>query len=441
MKRREFLDKTSKAAAVAMTLPLGFSKSQALADTRKKRLVLVGTGSRGSGMWGKNLTTYYKNYVELVGLCDKNLKRVNYAKKYIGLDVPVFGADQFDLMIRQTKPDTVIVATTDCYHAEYIKRSLAHGCDVICEKPLITDEEQATEILIAERESGKKIVTTFNARHSKSSIQIKEILNSVELGRIISVDFQEYLDVYHGADYFRRWHGKIKYSGSLLVHKASHHFDQINWWLDADPVEVHAFGRLTFYGKNGSYRAKNCRECPFKDQCRFYWDISKNNHYVKLYVNCEDEDGYFRDGCVWNEENDSYDAMTVEVKYDNGVLLSYTLNAYMPYEGQRLAFNGENGRLDVRKYSRQPWEVEQTADMRMTNSFKGTKTWKLQPRAGEHGGADRALQNIIFIPGTSDPLKTMAGSRSGVMSSMIGIAARKSIQNGCRIRIRDLIDV
>ena len=43
-----------------------------------------------------------------------------------------------------------------------------------------------------------------------------------------SVDFNWYLDVHHGADYFRRWHRLRKNSGSLLVHKASHHFDLVD---------------------------------------------------------------------------------------------------------------------------------------------------------------------------------------------------------------------
>ena len=75
-------------------------------------------------------------------------------------------------------------------------------------------------------------------------MEMKRILSSGELGKIISIEYQEYLDTSHGASYFRRWHGKIKNSGSLLVHKSSHHFDLINWLLEADPVEVQAMGKV-----------------------------------------------------------------------------------------------------------------------------------------------------------------------------------------------------
>ena len=75
---------------------------------------------------------------------------------------------------------------------------------------------------------------------------------SGEIGRVVSVDFAWYLDVYHGADYFRRWHAYKNGGGSLWVHKATHHFDLVNWWLGADPVEVVANGQLQVYGKNGT---------------------------------------------------------------------------------------------------------------------------------------------------------------------------------------------
>ena len=54
--------------------------------------------------------------------------------------------------------------------------------------------------------------------------------------------FEWALDTRHGADYFRRWHRERKNSGSLLVHKSTHHFDILNWLIDEDPVKVNAFG-------------------------------------------------------------------------------------------------------------------------------------------------------------------------------------------------------
>ena len=200
----------------------------------------------------------------MVGLCDINYKRLEYAKKKIGTNAKTYDTKDFDLMIKETKPDAVIVTTVDSKHEKYIVRAMELGCDVISEKPVATEADQCQRIIDAEVRTGRKVNVTFNVRYMMESDAIKEIILSGELGKIISIDFQEYLDISHGASCYRRWHGKIKNSGSLLVHKASHHFDMINWLIDSEPLEVKATGRLAYYGKNNSFRSRNCRACNHK---------------------------------------------------------------------------------------------------------------------------------------------------------------------------------
>ena len=85
----------------------------------------------------------------------------------------------------------------------------------------------------------------FNYRYSPKNELIWQLLRTSGLGKVTSVDFSWYLDVFHGADYFRRWHRLKSRGGSLWLHKATHHFDLVNWWLGADPVEVSAVSSLT----------------------------------------------------------------------------------------------------------------------------------------------------------------------------------------------------
>lgn len=127
-------------------------------------------------------------------------------------------------------------------------------------------------------------MVAFNYRHSVHAMQLKELLAQERVGKITSVDFNWYLNVYHGADYFRRWHGRMAKSGSLWVHKATHHFDLLNWWLNSEPVEVSAYGKLEHYGKNNSFRGTTCRGCTYKDRCKFFWDITKDQRLTDLYV-------------------------------------------------------------------------------------------------------------------------------------------------------------
>ncbi|MDZ7605517.1 MAG: Gfo/Idh/MocA family oxidoreductase [Cyclobacteriaceae bacterium] len=438
LKRRAFIK--SGMMAVALTaLPREFSTASPL--TKKLKVVLTGTGSRGTSSWGTELIGPYQDYVEMVGLCDINHKRLAVAKEILGIDVKTYSSDEFDQMIAEQKPDFVIVTTTDSFHVDYIVRALELGCNVISEKPIATEADQCQRIHDAEKKSGRKVYVGFNVRHMNESMEMKRILDSGELGKIISIDYHEYLDTQHGASYFRRWHGKIKYSGSLLVHKSSHHFDLINWLLNADPVDVQAMGKTAFYGSNNKYRGKNCRECDHTQTCPFYWDMKNDLKAMKMYADCEDVDHYYRDGCVWDENIDSHDTASVQVSYDNGTLLTYTLNAYLPYEGQYICFSGEKGRLDVKLNYRQPWAVPGPVEFRLTKDAKTSRSWVVSPETGGHGGADERVKDMLFKPGQPDPAGQKAGSRAGILSSMIGIAARKSIETGQRVAIKDLINL
>ena len=434
--RREFIAKSS--AAIAATAISVNNLSQASSAPKQLRVTIVGTGSRGTFTWGKPVVENYSDVVEIVGLCDINSKRVEAAKSMMDSKAPTFV--DFDKMVKEARPDVVVVTTIDATHYRYIIRALELGCDVITEKPLCTDEQQCQAILDAERRTGKRVTVTFNARHFPEAKKVKELLMEKAVGDVVSVDFHEYLDTSHGADYFRRWHRLKENSGTLLVHKASHHFDQANWWLNSTPVEVMAYGSLKFYGRNNSFRSTHCRGCAFKGQCKFYWDITRDQQMVKLYANCESEDGYLRDGCVWSEKTNIYDTMSVIVKYENGVTLSYTANTYLPYEGQAISFNGAAGRLDFNSFGGGGFKNN---ELRLTRSFGKSEVLTVPPpqRTSGHGGADRSLQDLIFRnQPAGDPLGLRAALRAGALSSLIGIAAYKSIERGNKtVKIAELV--
>lgn len=458
LNRRHFLGTAGTLTAGALLAnPAGSVAAQAKSKTK---LALVGTGIRGTSFWGKTIVKNYANETEFVGLCDINPGRLQFALDYIGVRCPVF--TDFEEMVRQTKPDIVIVTTMDSTHHEFIIKAMEMGCDVITEKPMTTDEVKCQSILDAERKTGRKVIVGFNYRYGHQFSKLKELLAKKEVGKITSVDFHWYLNTYHGASYFRRWHGERDKGGTLLLHKATHHFDLLNWFIDSDPMEVTAYGELEHYGSNNSFRGANCRSCAYTDKCRFYWDIMKNKRLVDLYVNNEKYDGYIRDNCLWRDEIDIYDKMAVQIKYANNVQVSYSLTTYSPYEGWRIAFNGMDGRID--SWEGIPWRAEERVSQaqlhaqEMNQSAKENdsaydeimvqKNWedyqlvKVPRIRGGHGGGDVRLQDRIFKdPNMPDPYKHSAGSRDGAMSVLIGIAARKSIEEQRPVSIAELTDI
>ena len=477
--RRAFLTSVSMLAAGSLlTSPL----KAALGGGEKIKIVLVGTGNRGITFWGKNLKKKYPELIEFVGLCDINPGRLAYAKEFMGVDCPT-SAD-FVQLVKNTKPNLVIVTTMDSAHHEYVVKALDLDIDVLTEKPMTTDESKCQQILDAERRAQRrskraKVIVGFNYRWSPYMTQIKSLLASGEIGDVVSVDFNWMLNTSHGSAYFHRWHGQREFGGTLLVHKSTHHFDLLNWWLDSDPEEVFAYGSLEHYGSNGKFRGDSCRTCKHTKECDYFYDIMKPrntrgglpaDHFIKLYVDNEHHDGYLRDGCVYRKEINIYDKMSTQIKYANNVVANYSLTTYSPYEGWKITFNGTKGRLEawlgiphmsndemIDQDELHELEMSQEGQEKLRHSpiivhklwptknklpNKGLEKIIVSYARGGHGGGDVRLHNKIFVdPGAPDPHKHSAGARDGAMSVMIGVAARKSIESGQPVRIASLIDL
>lgn len=454
--RRKFLTSVSMLAAGTVFAPS--ASAFGLAD-RKLKVVLVGTGVRGTSFWGKRLVDEYSDILEFVGLCDINPGRLEYAKKYMNVKCNTYG--DFDKMIAENKPDLIIVTTTDATHHKYVIRGLDLGCDVLTEKPLTIDERKCQDILDAERRSKKKVIVGFNYRWSPYSTKVKELLQKKSIGKITSVDFHWYLNTYHGASYFRRWHGLRQTGGSLWVHKATHHFDLINWWLDSDPAEVFAYGDLEHYGSAGPFRGNNCRDCEHSSKCDYHWDITKSKRDMDLYVKNEKHDGYIRDNCLFREEINIYDKMSAQIKYANNVVVNYSLTTYSPFEGWRACINGTEGRieawLDIPYQKKDSLSQEELHALEMNQGGKEVaeyepvivhKLWnehetiQVPYDRGGHGGGDKRLHDKVFKhPELKDPYERAAGVRDGAMSILIGVAARKSIESGQPVKIATLTDL
>lgn len=425
----------------------------------KLKVALVGTGIRGTSFWGKRLVDNYQDILTFVGISDINPGRLEFGKKYMQVDCPTYV--DFDRMLKETNPDLLIVTTKDSTHHEFIIKGLDFGCDVLTEKPLTTDEIKCQAILDAERRSGKKLIVGFNYRWSPYATKIKELLMKESIGKITSVDFHWYLNTYHGASYFRRWHGLRQAGGTLWVHKATHHFDLLNWWLDSDPKEVFAYGALEHYGTNNAFRGSNCRNCDHTKECKFHWDITKDERSMRLYVDHEQHDGYIRDNCLFRPEINIYDKMSAQIKYANETVVNYSLTTYSPFEGWRVAFNGMNGRVEAwldipwmenvsvaqaelhaREMDQNSQENIQSKPIILHKNWNQFETIQVETERGGHGGGDQRLQDkLLRNPNQPDPMQHTADIRDGAMSILIGIAARKSIESGQPVRISELTDL
>lgn len=407
-----------------------------------KRYCMVGAGSRATSMYASNIQKYFSDCAVLTGIFDLNPDRAKVCIELSGLTECKVYTD-FDEMLRTEKPDTVLVVSKDSTHHEYIVRALDSGCDVISEKPLTTDADKYAQIAAAEKRTGRKVTVTFNCRFMPFFARIKELLREGVVGDVLSVHYEWYLDTSHGADYFRRWHRRRENSGSLMVHKSTHHFDIANWLLEQEPVAVNAFGTRRFYGPTREERSERCLTCQYKKSCEYYLDITANPTLKKLYYDVESIDGYYRDRCVFADDIDIEDSVSVNVKYSGGTVMSYSLTAHSPYEGYRLVLNGVNGRLIAEHLNGIGYYAGKDIFNLTLYNRRGEKIEYHIPEnlnKGDHNGGDIRLLDMLLCGYEEDPLGQVADSRAGAMSIMIGIAANVSMKESRQVQIDELIN-
>ncbi len=433
-----------------------------------KRHALVGTGGR-AGMYIRALGGTWRADNVLVALCDLSHTRMTWHNQRLQEQhdhppLPMYHADDFDKMIAEARPDVVIVTTIDAAHHHYIIRAMQLGCDVICEKPMTTDAGKARAIFDAIEQTGRSLRVTFNYRYAPANSKLRQLLAAGTIGRPLHVDFSWLLDTSHGADYFRRWHREKHNSGGLLVHKATHHFDLVNWWLASWPQQVFALGNLMFYGaanaaargEHYSYARYTGEEAARDDPFALFLD--QDPGLRGLYLDAEAETGYLRDRNVFGDPITIEDTLCVTARYRNAALLSYSLVAYAPWEGYRVAITGTRGRLELEVVEK----VEGTAgdgpaekrdlaaskgpfrstELRVYPHFAPPWLADIPAASGGHGGADPLMLEQLLAPNPPhDSLERGASHLDGAASILTGIAANHALATGLPVNVDDLLQL
>ncbi|MEK5056701.1 Gfo/Idh/MocA family oxidoreductase [Niallia sp. FSL K6-0212] len=426
---------------------------------KKKTYALVGTGGRAEFFYGA-VARDFRDTADLVGFCDLNQTRMDYANhllesKYSYKKVPTYTADQFEQMLKDQTPDYCIVTTMDRTHHTYIIKAMELGCDVITEKPLTIDEEKAQCILDAVERTNRKLRVTFNYRYAPHNTKIRELIEDGVIGDVHAVHFEWLLNTEHGADYFRRWHRDKRNSGGLLVHKSTHHFDLVNFWLQSYPDTVLAMGDLMFYGRENAEKRGETKfyqrayGSKYAKSDHFALHLEKNEHLKEMYLNAEKEDGYQRDQSVFGDGISTEDTLGLIAKFKNKAILTYSLHAYAPWEGFNVVLNGSKGRLEVNVVEKSYVNSGGNKEEEGALSSKSItvhpmlgKPYEVEIEEGEggHGGGDPILLRDIFGEPVEDRFHRAATHIDGVKSILTGIAGNISIKTGMPVKLDSLVN-
>ena len=435
--------------------------------TAGRRVAIVGTGSRAR-LYTRGLAA--RDQYTVAALCDPSPARMAYHNRLLATAgrraAAQWAPGHFTEMLARERITDVVVATVDALHDRFIIPALHAGCRVVTEKPMTVDAARCQSILDATSRTGNPLVVAFNYRYHPAYERVWRLLHDQAIGEILSVHFEWLLDVRHGADYFRRWHRQKAHSGGLLVHKASHHFDLVNWWLGSEPGEVFGYGRLGFYGAAAGTRHglrrdyQRAHNSPRAARDPFALDLAGRPELRELYLDAEADSGYIRDRNVFDGDITIEDDMAVLVRYASGASMSYHLTAYSPWEGCRVVFNGSAGRLELEVVERS-WApppgagdpagsaIHGEADLANAGgaTIRLRRLW--QPPAGVpvpaghqgHGGADERMLAALYGPTAAgeppeagDVHGLAATGRDGALALAVGVAANESFRTGHPVR-------
>ena len=151
------------------------------------------------------------------------------------------------------------------------------------------------------------------------------------------------------------------------------------------------------------------------------------------------------------------DNLAVIVDYARGATLSYALNAHAPWEGYRIAVNGDEGRAELEVVERaavltdadggvliDPSAVPESSTRAGGERLTLQRHWevaqdvKIEEGTGGHGGGDALLLADVFRGPGDDWLERPSNWVDGIRSIAVGMAGNESLRTGLPVKIDDL---
>jgi predicted dehydrogenase len=363
--------------------------------------------------------------VQLVALADRDASRLHSALADLGSSMRAY--DSMHALLQDPDVEAVIITTPDYTHRRLFDQALDAGKHVLCEKPMATTLEDALHMTKRAIAAPQIVQIGFMLRFAPFFVQLKQLLEAGTIGPLLQVSAVEAVEYYHGASFFRRWHRFRRQSGGLLVHKACHTLDVINWLVDAVPVWVSARGGTATFVSQPQAAAR-CGMCSLTATCAAaYWSDLYNYTYQTREERAQPETAA-ADLCVYTTDKDSIDHATVVAQYANGVGLSFTFTTTGSRHERHLWLLGQQGQIRASQ-----------ADGTITVEPLGeAPRTTVLPEAlrDEHGGGDAPLMEE-FLACVGHGKRPTADVLAGLHSVALAIAATQSIdRDGAAVELR-----
>ena len=194
---------------------------------------MTGVGVVGVGGWGKNHVRVVSQlkalgYLDYIGIADVDESLLKFFKRYYQIDVATRDLNE---LVKNDEIDALIIATPTPLHYEHALIALENDLHVLVEKPLTANTREALELINFAKERKRILMVGFLLRHSNAVRYTKEMIETGELGKIISIS----------AKRTSLWPQR-KMDVSIIKDLAIHDIDLVRFLTRTNPKSVLAYG-------------------------------------------------------------------------------------------------------------------------------------------------------------------------------------------------------
>jgi len=231
---------------------------------------VIGVGDRGANAYVP-LLLEHPELGSIVGVAERNPERRAAFSQRFGLAEDMCFEDARDLLEKSRMADFALIATPDSQHVEPALEALERGYDVLLEKPMALCETDCERLAEASERSGKLLQICHVLRYAPLYQAIKQVVDSGELGEIVTIQHSENVSYWHYAHSYCRGHWRNRGESSpMILAKSCHDLDLLYWLAGSPPVRLTSIERGTqLCEKNVPADAPEyCIEgCPHADAC------------------------------------------------------------------------------------------------------------------------------------------------------------------------------
>ena len=400
--------------------------------------ITIGAGSRGN-VYG-NYAVKFPNELNIIGVAEPiDIRNDRYAKKHNISKKNRF--DTWERIFEQPKfADAVIITTPDDLHYGPCMKALEMGYDILLEKPIAPTEKECRDILKLQQKNGNIVAVCHVLRYAPYFINLKELMDSGVLGDIISIQHFEPIEHIHMSHSYVRgnWHNSKKTTPIILA-KSCHDLDILRWMIGKKCETISAFGGLKWFRSENAPEGSTARcadGCKVESTCPYsalkIYHRDRKRTYVFDFPEDKSTHGDFileqlaktnYGRCVYKMENDQPDHYVTSMEFEDGVTVSFSMEAFTSYHGRRTRVMGSLGDI-----------VGDMNEFTHTDFLTGKKTkWDISVEDVKdyensgHGGGDWALvSDWIRALKNNDSTALSSTLDASIESHIMGFLAEKS---------------